>query len=144
MSQRMRPVGLTALAVLNLVVGGSAALFCLCWLAGESNALELAKAWDDVGGGLFYFSITNVIVCAGLLVASGVGYLQQKKVLGRGLGNACAILSILHSLVYTLVCTLAVTGEVGGGFNTGTILDLVYALLTLALLNTTFKHDFTR
>jgi hypothetical protein len=39
---------------------------------------------------------------------------------------------------------MAVTGEVGGGFNTGTILDLVYALLTLVLLNTTFKHDFTR
>jgi hypothetical protein len=31
-----------------------------------------------------------------------------------------------------LVCTMAVTGEVGGGFNTGTILDLVYALLMLS------------
>ena len=140
MSQRKRPVGLTALAVLNLVVGGSAALFCLCWLAGESNALELAKAWDDVGGGFFYFTMTKVIVCGGLLAASGVGYLQQKKVLGRGLGNAWAILCLLLSLV----CTLAVTGEEGGGFNTNMIPDLVYALLTLVLLNTTFKHDFTR
>lgn len=132
------------MAVLNLVVGGSAALFCLCWLAGESNALELAKAWDDAGGGLFYFTMTKAIVGGGLLAAPGVGYLQQKKVLGRGLGNAWAILCILSALVYTLVCTMAVTGEVGGVFNTGTILDLVYALLTLVILNTTFKHDFTR
>ena len=32
----------------------------------------------------------------------------------------------------------------GGGFNIGTIIGLVYPLLTLALLNTTFKDDFVR
>ncbi len=155
MSEGKRPGGLTALAVLNFVFGGVNALLFLGMAAvmavigaaaneaGESDnegANEMAKAWETVGVGLFYFILVLLAVTAFLLIASGVGYLQQKKVLGRGLGNAYAILSILYALVYGM----AVTVEAGGGFNIGTIIGLVYPLLTLALLNTTFKHDFTR
>ncbi len=155
MSEGKRPGGLTALAVLNFVFGGVNALLFLGMAAvmavigaaaneaGESDnegANEMAKAWETVGVGLFYFILVLLAVTAFLLIASGVGYLQQKKVLGRGLGNAYAILSILYALVYGM----AVTVEAGGGFNIGTIISLVYPLLTLALLNTTFKHDFTR
>ncbi|HIE71152.1 MAG TPA: hypothetical protein EYP98_13800 [Planctomycetes bacterium] len=155
MSEGKRPGGLTALAVLNFVFGGVNALLFLGMAAvmavigaaaneaGESDnegANEMAKAWETVGVGLFYFILVLLAVTAFLLIASGVGYLQQKKVLGRGLGNAYAILSILYALVYGM----AVTVEAGGGFNIGTIISLVYPLLTLVLLNTTFKHDFTR
>ncbi len=155
MSEGKRPGGLTALAVLNFVFGGVNALLFLGMAAvmavigaaaneaGESDnegANEMAKAWETVGVGLFYFILVLLAVTAFLLIASGVGYLQQKKVLGRGLGNAYAILSILYALVYGM----AVTVEAGGGFNIGTIIGLVYPLLTLVLLNTTFKHDFTR
>jgi hypothetical protein len=35
-----------------------------------------------------------------------------------------------------------VTSDAGGGFNLGTILGLVYPVITLFLLNTTFKEDF--
>ena len=57
-----------------------------------------------------------------------------------GLGNAYAILAIVSSVVSGLV----VSAEAGGGFNIGTIVGLVYPVLTLALLNTTFKEDFIR
>jgi hypothetical protein len=108
--------------------------------SGNEGGQEVAKAWEELGMGLFYFILLLLAVQAFLLIASGVGYLKQKKVLGRGLGNAYAILAIVSSVVSGLV----VSAEAGGGFNIGTIIGLVYPVLTLALLNTTFKEDFTR
>jgi hypothetical protein len=155
MSEGKRPGGLTALAVLNFVFGGfnalgflgMAAIMALMGVAadaagesGDEGAQEVAKAWEELGMGLFYFILMLLAVQAFLLIASGVGYLKQKKVLGRGLGNAYAILAIVSSVVSGLV----VSAEAGGGFNIGTIVGLVYPVLTLALLNTTFKEDFIR
>jgi hypothetical protein len=34
--------------------------------------------------------------------------------------------------------------ELGGGFSIGTIVGLIYPVLTLVLLNGTFKHDLVR
>jgi hypothetical protein len=43
------------------------------------------------------------------------------------------------------VVTAALLPEnIGGGTSIMTILGLVYPVLTLVLLNTTFKHDFIR
>lgn len=155
MSEGKRPGGLTALAVINFVFGGINALGALGMAAmlalintavgaageaGDESMSEAAKAWEEVGMGLFYFLFLLMAVTAFLLIASGVGYLKQKKVLGRGLGNAYAILQIVYAIVWGMM----VTTEAGGGFSIMTIVGLVYPLLTLALLNTTFKHDFTR
>lgn len=156
MSEGKRPGGLTALAVINFVFGGFGALGSLGMLAimafinvaaqsadneGANEAQrEMAKAWEEIGMGFFYLILLLGAVSAMLLIASGVGYLQQKKFLGRTLGNAYAVISIASSLLMGVM----ITSDAGGGFNIGTIIGLVYPVLTLILLNGTFKEDFVR
>lgn len=155
MSEGKRPGGLTALAVLNFVFGGFGALGLLAMAAllafigavadsgseGQEAANEIARTWEEIGLGLFYAVLALSAVSTILMIASGVGYLQQKKFLGRTLGNGYAVTSILSSLIMALGVQ---DPEVGGGFNIGTIVGLVYPALTLILLNTTFKEDFIR
>ena len=153
MSEGKRPGGLTALAVLNFVFGGFSMLGILVMFgimavlnAVDGNAevdeakREMAKAWELIGIGLFYAMLVIGAVTAILLILSGIGYLKQKKFLGRTLGNVYAILSIGSSAATGVLVSI----EAGGGFNIGTILGLVYPLLTLVLLNTTFKEDFVQ
>ncbi len=131
-----RPGGLTALAVLNFVFGGLGAI-------GYLGMLALLEAADNVskgavkelpGAGSVYLVLIVGVVCVALMIASGVGYLGQKKFLGRKLGNTYAGLSLLNT-----VLALALLDT---GFGIGTIIGLIYPVLTLALLNTTFKDDF--
>lgn len=154
MTEGKRPGGLTALAVFNFVFGGFGLLGTLGLLAlmafigaaaesGENQEAveaqrEMARAWEQLGIGLFYFVIALGVVSSILLIASGVGYLKQKRFLGRTLGNVYAGLAILSSVVMGFM----VSNEAGGGFNIGTIIGLTYPVLTLVLLNTTFKEDF--
>lgn len=157
MSEGQRPGGLTALAVINFVWGGLSCLGVLVMAAflalgdvvqegleaaaeqeTDPAAAEQAAAMAEMGEGLFTILLVLSAVSAFLLIASGVGYLKQKKFLGRTLGNAYALFSILSGLGSALVMGEAL----GGGFNIGTIIGLVYPVLTLALLNGTFKEDF--
>lgn len=148
MSEGKRPGGLTALAVLNFVFGGFGALSFLAMLgllaAADEEGGELAqgaaRTLQALGMAGFWVVLGVTVVLTGLLIASGVGYLKQKKVLGRTLGNAYAILSILYSVVRGM----ELPEEAGGGFHLGTIIGLIYPVLTLVLLNTTFKEDFIR
>ena len=68
-----------------------------------------------------------------LLLASGVGYLGQKRFAGRTLGNVYAVLAVADTVIGLTV--------VKSGFGITTVIGLIYPLLTLALLNTTFKDD---
>lgn len=153
MSEGKRPGGLTAMAVINFVFGGFSALGVLGMVAmvalvGASEASEasdektreIAEAWQDMGVGYFYAMLAMMVVSAVLLIASGVGYLKQKRFLGRTLGNVWACLSIVGSLWSTSMVKV----EAGGGFTIGTIVGLIYPLLTLVLLNGTFKEDLVR
>lgn len=150
MQEGKRPGGLTALAVLNFVFGGFSALGVLAMAAllGIAAAVEgqeteeakkVAEAMAEAGP-LFTVALIMPAISAFLLIASGVGYLQQKKFLGRTLGSIYAGLSILSSLVTSAM----LAKEIGGGFGIGTIIGLIYPVLTLILLNGTFKNDFVR
>jgi hypothetical protein len=153
MASDKRPGGLTALAVINFCWGGltllgSVAMLALIPLLGavieqardEMSAQELAQleAMADINGPTFIALATVSLVTAILLIASGVGYLKLKKFLGRTLGNAYGVLSIVSSIATAMMLPAAV----GGGFNIMAIVGLIYPVLTLILLNTTFKEDF--
>ena len=143
MAEGTRPGGLTALAVLNFVFGGLAALGILALVtllgvvnvatdgeAGEAMAQGMSEA--GLSGGLLVITIVLSIASCALLIISGVGYLKQKRVLGRTMGTLYGILALLGTVI----------GIVGGGeFNFGSIIGLVYPVLTLILINTTFKED---
>ncbi len=129
-----RPGGLTALAVINFIFGGfgALALIGLFALLGAASEAERAQARDVVPG-VVWFLIFVVFIQVVLLIMSGVGYLGQKRFLGRILGNTYSIV--------TLVGTAISLGTKTEEFGIGTIIGLVYPVLTLALLNTTFKDD---
>lgn len=91
------------------------------------------KLWIKVG---------LLVVLAILLVTAGVGYLQQKKFLGRTLGNVYAVLSLgTAAFDYSMIAGMP---NKPASTMIGIAIALVYPILTLILLNTIFKEDFVR
>jgi hypothetical protein len=133
-----RPGGLTALAVVNFVLTGLGALgilgsFVLLALLDDvkkvANDPELAGLTHTI----IYISILLTLLQSVLLLLSGIGYLGQRKFLGKTLGNVYALIGLAGTGV-----GVAMTQR----FDITTIIGLTYPVLTLALLNTTFKDDF--
>lgn len=134
MSDGKRPGGLTALAVLNFVFGGLGALALLALFA-LIGAVETATDGEVTrqSDGTVWVAILLGMASVGLMITSGVGYLGQKRFLGRTLGNAYAITS-LASTGFGVAMT-------NTGFGMAQIIGLIYPVLTLVLINTTFKDD---
>ncbi|MBN2183286.1 MAG: hypothetical protein JW715_15350, partial [Sedimentisphaerales bacterium] len=97
------------------------------------------EAFQHMGIPLFIFTFVLTIISGVLLLLSGIGYIKQKRIMGWGLGNLYAIISIVSSIVSCFLFPR----EIGGGFQIATLIGLVYPVLTLILLNTTFKEDLT-
>ena len=137
MADGQRPGGLTALAVLNFVFGGIKAIIVLLAVAAigvvehESGGKFSAEMAKQPNQGLIWVSIFLGLATTILLITSGVGYIKQKRFLGRTLGNLYAVCSLADSGI-----ALAV-----GSNMLGVLIFAVYPLLTLLLLNTTFKED---
>jgi hypothetical protein len=151
MNEEKRPGGLTALAVLNFVFSGFGlislfgflAFFALRGKIPTDNMQEAQKvqieALQNMGLSMLIFICVLNILSNVLLLLAGIGYLKQKKFLGRTIGNLYAVITIISSVVSGILFA----PELGGGFNIGTIIGLIYPILTLILLNTTFKEDLT-
>lgn len=151
MNEGKRPGGLTALAVLNFIFSGLGLLGVLAMVAffaligeiptekmDEASRMQI-EALQKMGTPVLVVGfLLNVVSCI-LLLVSGIGYLKQKRFMGRILGSTYGIISIAGSVVSGLLFDR----ELGGGFNIGTIIGLVYPVLTVILLNTTFKDDLT-
>jgi len=137
MSQGNRPGGLTALAVINFVIGGIACLGLIALLALLGAADQLSEGEASVAvasdGGVMLSLIMGVLTVV-LLIISGIGYLGQKKMMGHKLGNAYAVISILSSIIGIIAASQS--------FGIGSIIGFIYPCVTLFLLNTTFKQDF--
>ncbi|MCA8975452.1 MAG: hypothetical protein KDC98_12080 [Planctomycetes bacterium] len=155
MSEGKRPGGLTALAVLNFVFGG----FGLLQVLGQAAFVfllmsdVLPKGMDeegreaietlrelDIGNFMLAIAATGALV-VGLQIASGIGYLKQKRLLGRIVGSIYALASIGHTVLMTYGFTP--DGE-RQGFQLFTMVLSIYPALSLILINTTFKEDLTR
>jgi hypothetical protein len=136
-----RPGGLTALAVINFVFAGLGALavlalFALMSAADAATDGQATKEVAKAGGGLLVVSLLIAVACVALLIVSGVGYLGQKKFLGRHMGTLYAVLALVNTAI-----SLTMMKQ---GFTIGTAIGLIYPVLTLILLNTTFKDDLVR
>jgi uncharacterized membrane protein len=137
MSDGKRPGGLTALAVLNFVFGGFVAIALLGVFAAlaaldrVSDGQATVEVTSRPGAAMLWVSILLLLASGTLLIASGVGYLGQKRFLGRTLGNGYAVVSLISTVI----------GIITSGMTIWTIVFAIYPVLTLALLNTTFKDD---
>lgn len=146
MSASNRPGGLTALAIINFVFGGLSVLGALALMVPltMSERLEQAPpeqraqldALASIPAWLLVVTLAAAVVGAVLLVVSGIGYLKLKRFLGRTLGNTYAVFSIV-----TTIPLIWMPAEIGGGANLNMLLNLLYPVLTLFLLNVTFKED---
>ncbi len=151
MNEGKRPGGLTALAIINFILAGLGLLSVFGMVAffglidkvpteqmNEAQKVQI-QAVQNMGAPTLVLIIVLNLLSGVLLLSSGIGYMKQKKVLGRVVGNVYALASIVGSLVSGLLFAT----ELGGGFNFGTIIGLIYPVLTLVLINTTFKDDLT-
>ncbi len=151
MTEGKRPGGLTALAVINFVFSGWGFIGLLGLVAffafigkiptdemQESQKAQI-EAFQNAGLPVFVFIFALSIITSVLLLVSGIGYLKQKKFLGRMIGNTYAVVSIVSSVISAFMWPR----EMGGSFNIGTMIGLIYPIVTLILLNTTFKGDLT-
>ena len=141
MSLGKRPGGLTALAVLNFVFGGFGAIGALIGFAGLSviregitRAEQAGAKYDGPSITGAYIVIAAMALSAILLIASGVGYLKQTKT-GRSLGNAYALISLAGTVAGVVT---------GGGVGAFTVLFSIYPLLTIILINSSFKAHLDR
>lgn len=136
MTQGKRPGGLTALAVINFIAGGLGILggiILVVMLGGVSfpdeesrKMAEELRAWP-----LAWAYVGLVVLSSVLLLVSGTGYLKQSRFLGRTLGNAYAVVGLASTALFLAVFP----------FQLQTILDVLYPVLTLFLLNVTFRED---
>ena len=143
-----RPGGLTALAVLNFVFGGLAIISIPLGLVGM-KFLKSQAARGRMPPGfkmppmppdeVLYLGMFMALVVGVLLIVSGVGYLKVSKVAGYVFGNVYAIVSITWSAIHLGINPMARTGL---GL-VMCIIDLVYPVLTLILLNVRYRKVFS-
>jgi hypothetical protein len=140
MSEGKRPYGLTALAVLNFVfVGfvavGAQALWARYSLVPSTPDVAItAYSLTQQDGPMILIAAILMLVSMTLLIVSGIGYIGQKKILGQRVGSIYGMIGIAGTVLVLLVAKT--------GFGIETIIGLTYPILTLVLLNTTFKDDF--
>ena len=138
----MRPSGLTALAVFNFIFGGLGAITSLIGLATVGLMRTTMAEQSKITGepvpaeGLLYGTILISMVTAGLLIASGVGYIGLRRFAGRILGNAYAVAALAGITLELALMPVA--------FTISGLIGFVYPLITLFLLNVIFRKDFTR
>jgi len=136
MAEGRRPGGLTALAVLNFVFAGLGLLALLAvfaLLSAADTSLSKAGAEVHISSGVIYGLILLGILREIIMIVAGVGYLGQKRFLGRTLGNVYGLLAIADTAIGI--------GLAHTGVGVGAIIGLIYPILTLILINTTFKDD---
>ena len=150
MEQEKRPGGLTALAVMNFIfaglgvigfIGFAVMLGFMDMIPTDDMAPDQRaqfEAFQEMGTLFFVAILVLMLVSLILEIISGIGYLKQKRGMGWMVGNVYAGFSLVTSVVSGLI----MKPELGGGFNLSAILGLVYPVLTLFLLNVTFKEDF--
>ncbi len=131
--------GLTAMAVLNFVFGGIGAIVALLGFGGLALVRAAIQSSEEAGVKyegqsltVAYLVVALTAVGALLLIISGIGYLKQKRFLGRTLGTLYALVSLGGT-------TLGVV--TGGGLGIATVVLSIYPLLTLILINSSFKDD---
>ncbi len=151
MSEGSRPGGLTALAVINFVFGAFSlvqALGSVALLVLHAGRIEIDEATrrqvDEVlarlGERALLLQTISSFVSVPFLVVSGIGYLRQSRVWGRGVGNAYA----LQSLAFSGVLSWTIGEHSGQNLGLGVVVWIFFPLVTLFLLNTTFREDFVR
>jgi len=129
---RVRPAGLTVMAILNLVFGGLGivALFVLILVQGWLYDITDGKALTWANYLMYFMRLASII----LIVSSAIGYLRLRWFLGYVLGNAYAWVAVLNMILYAVLLD---------EYGIMSFFWLIWPLITLFLLNFVFRKAFT-
>ncbi len=100
--------------------------------------LKQGEAILSLGITPYYALGVAMVILTVLLIVSGIGYLYLKTFEGRVLGNVTMLVAIASALAVTFW----VPKVLDGGINGFSSINFTYPLLTLFLLNRTFKDQF--
>jgi len=101
--------------------------------SGDSEAARVInKAASSLSGNIYLVMIMALAIAA-LLIISGIGYIKQSRMKGYVFGNIYGIVGVVW---------VGLQLATGGVLAIGSILGLIYPIVTLALLNTAFKGSF--
>jgi hypothetical protein len=133
-----RPGGLTVLAILSFAWGGVLTLgqLALAVSLAMGKQKEFPEPVASIKSNVLWMSVGGNLLSAALLVTAGIGYLGQRRVLGRAMGSVYAVVSLL-----VLSVIEAVEPRL---FSIETVMGVIYSLLILLLVNVTFRHDLVR
>jgi len=145
-----RPSGLTALAVIQFIFSALEGLGVISLVVmrlitgraevGDGDAPPQAVAFAKIP----WLDIIALSVLGGiaglLLLISGIGFLKRKRILGRWLGNAYAVVAI----GYASASLVLLPSELTGGLTLDLIRSLFYPLFLVLLLNGVFRKDLVR
>jgi len=153
-----RPTGLTVLAVMNFIFGAGAimsaisSVLMLPFMGKDGSLSKMIEDTKNVEGApewavkMLDFSseiLTTEAMIVGavlslitgpLLLISGVGYLRQEKVKGWRVGNIYAVVGLVGVILGYIFWNLGMLN----------LLEFIYPVFTLVLLNSVFKNDFVR
>jgi hypothetical protein len=82
------------------------------------------------------FVIAMSLIKAPLLLVSGWGYFQFRRIAGRWVGNAYAVVSLVDSAVAIVGLPYPIAG--------GTVIGILYPVFTLLAINGPYKALLTR
>ncbi|MFQ5655364.1 MAG: hypothetical protein ACE5GW_11620 [Planctomycetota bacterium] len=152
MANTDRPSGLTALAVINFVFAafellgaiGLIVIFAASSFIAANTAEERDREMMEQFGSVSFSSAALLVGLQFLsvifLVASGIGYLGQRRLLGRWGGNGYAAVALLIvAAVFGLM-----PPAIGERQSIGIVSAFFYPLFTLALVNGVFRRDLVR
>ena len=103
----------------------------------SATEVKQGEAILSLGVTPYYALGVVMLILTVLLIVSGIGYLYLKKFEGRVLGNAAMLVGIASALVVTFW----VPKVLDGGFNGFSAINFTFPLLTLFLLNRTFRDQ---
>ena len=128
------PGGLKAMAIVNFVIAGFGTVAVIALALGQDNRYDI---WEIEGPVTWEHHLMICMRMAAVLTIlfSGLGYLSLKRVQGWMLGNLYAVISLVNVLMYAFLLD---------EFGTSSLLWLPYPILTLFLLNTTYRKCFFR
>ena len=147
MSEGTRPGGLTALAVLNFLLGAqhllhTGSLLVMRFFGDRIKPTEVREMADALNAASpleLIALVASSAIASVLMVVAGVGYLQQRRTMGRRIGNVASL-----TMIVAVAVERNLLSGTDGGFGFGTFASVLYPVLSLFLLNTTFKEDFVR
>lgn len=150
MDEMKRPGGLAVLAVINFIfaalslLGAAGTILAKMFIGnapmGQMSEQQAAQinAMQNMSGTTLSIIVGINIVYFLLLLLSGIGYLKLKRILGWILGNIYGVLAIIFPILTTMGLFSDMPEK---GFGVGAVLNLIYPVLTLILLNTVFKKN---